>query len=295
MPAVDRPRRSALYMPASNPRALEKARTLPADMVIFDLEDAVAPEAKVAARSSAISAAGSGAYGQREVLIRVNGLDTAWAEDDLKAAAKSQAQGVVVPKVSSVADMVQVNALLDEGGAPVDFPIWAMMETPRGILSADAIAQSSKRLVGLCIGTADLSKELQCAHPADRAPMLVSLQLVILAARANGLLVLDGVHVDLNDDAGFDAACRQGRDLGFDGKTLIHPKQIAGANAAYAPSADEIAFAHRLIAAHEDAQAKGAGVTTLDGRLVEVLHVAEAKRLLAKADMIAVLSQGSAA
>ena len=295
MPAVDRPRRSALYMPASNPRALEKARTLPADMVIFDLEDAVAPEAKVAARSSAISAAGSGAYGQREVLIRVNGLDTAWAEDDLKAAAKSQAQGVVVPKVSSVADIVQVNALLDEGGAPVDFPIWAMMETPRGILSADAIAQSSKRLVGLCIGTADLSKELQCAHPADRAPMLVSLQLVILAARANGLLVLDGVHVDLNDDAGFDAACLQGRDLGFDGKTLIHPKQIAGANAAYAPSADEIAFAHRLIAAHEDAQAKGAGVTTLDGRLVEVLHVAEAKRLLAKADMIAVLSQGSAA
>jgi citrate lyase subunit beta / citryl-CoA lyase len=282
----DRPRRSVLYMPASNPRALEKAKTLAADTVIFDLEDAVAPDAKECARESAIAAVNSGAYGQREVLIRVNGLDTAWVADDLKAVAKSKADGVVVPKVSTVDDMVQIDNILSAAGAPADFPVWAMMETPRGILSADAIAQSSQRLAGLCIGTADLSKDLQCAHPADRGPMSVSLQLVILAARANGLIVLDGVHVDLQDDAGFEMACRQGRDLGFDGKTLIHPKQIAEANVAFAPSEDEIAHAHRLIAAHEAAQAKGAGVTTLDGRLVEVLHVAEAKRLLAKADMI---------
>lgn len=293
MPAVDRPRRSALYMPASNPRALEKAKGLLADMLIFDLEDAVAPDAKDAAREAALAAVDSGAYGQREVLIRVNGLDTAWAERDLQAVATSKANGVVVPKVSSADDVAEIDTILNAAGAPTDFPVWAMMETPRGILSANAIAQASPRLAGLCIGTADLSKELQCAHPADRAPMLVSLQLVILAARANGLVVLDGVHVELNDAEGFDAACRQGRDLGFDGKTLIHPNQIDGANKAYAPSEEDIDYAHRLIAAHQEAEAKGAGVTTLDGRLIEVLHVAEAKRLLAKAEMIAALSQSA--
>lgn len=197
------------------------------------------------------------------------------------------------PKVSSVEDMAAIDSCLSEAGAAEDFPIWAMMETPRGILSADQIAQSSSRLAGMCVGTADLSKDLQCAHPADRAPMLVAMQFVILAARANGLIVLDGVHIELNDDAGFEAACRQGRDLGFDGKTLIHPKQIDGANKAYAPSQDDIDHARRLIAAHEEAEAKGAGVTTLDGRLVEVLHVAEAKRLLVKAEMIAALSDGA--
>ncbi|NKB42890.1 MAG: CoA ester lyase [Alphaproteobacteria bacterium] len=295
MPAVDRPRRSALYMPASNARALEKAKGLFADMLIFDLEDAVAPDAKNAAREAAVSAVNSGAYGQRELLIRVNGLDTSWSELDLQAVAKSKANGVVVPKVSSISDVTKVDAILTAAGAPADFPVWAMMETPRGILSVDAIAQASPRLAGLCVGTADLSKELQCAHPADRAPMLVSLQLVILAARANGLVVLDGVHVELKDADGFEAACRQGRDLGFDGKTLIHPNQIDGANKAYAPSAEDIEYAHRLIGAHQDAEAKGAGVTTLDGRLIEVLHVAEAKRLLAKAEMISALSQDSAA
>lgn len=294
MIAVDRPRRSALYMPASNPRALEKAKGLQADMLIFDLEDAVAPDAKAIARDAAVAAVNSGVYGQRELMIRVNALDTSWGADDLKAVAQSKAHGVVVPKVSSVQDVVDVDALLTRAGATEDFPVWAMMETPRGVLSADAIAQSSPRLAGMCVGTADLSKDLQCAHPADRAPMLVAMQMVILAARANGLVVLDGVHVELNDDAGFEAACRQGRDLGFDGKTLIHPKQIEGANKAYAPSQDDIEYARRLIAAHEEADAQGAGVTTLDGRLIEVLHVAEAKRLLAKADMIAALSQDEA-
>lgn len=294
MTAIDRPRRSALYMPASNPRALEKAKALQADMLIFDLEDAVAPDAKSAARDAAVAAVNSGSYGQRELMIRVNGLDTPWGRDDLTVVAQTRADGVIVPKVSSVQDVADVEAVLTRAGAAEDFPVWAMMETPRGVLSADAIMKSSTRLAGVCVGTADLSKDLQCAHPVDRSPMLVAMQMVILAARANGLIVLDGVHVELNDDPGFEAACRQGRDLGFDGKTLIHPKQIGGANRAYAPSQDDIVYARRLIAAHEEADAQGAGVTTLDGRLVEVLHVVEAKRLLAKADMIAALSQDGA-
>lgn len=292
--AADRPRRSVLYMPASNPRVLEKAKGLAADVLIFDLEDAVAPDAKAAARDAAVAAVNSGAYGQREVLIRANALDTPWGADDLKAISGSKANGVVIPKVSTVGDVMQIDSVLDAASV-ADFPVWAMVETPRGVLNADAIAQASTRLVAFCVGTADLSTDLQCAHPADRAPMLVSLQLIILAARANGLLVFDGVHVDLKDDAGFETACRQGLDLGFDGKTLIHPKQIEGANRVFAPSEDDVDYARRLIAAHEEAQAKGAGVTTLDGRLIEVLHVAAAKRLLAKADMIAARDSDTAA
>lgn len=292
--AADRPRRSVLYMPASNPRVLEKAKGLAADVLIFDLEDAVAPDAKAAARDAAVAAVNSGAYGDREVLIRANALDTPWGADDLKAIAGSKADGVVIPKVSTVEDVKQIDSVLDAANG-ADFPVWAMVETPRGVLNADAIAQASTRLVAFCVGTADLSTDLHCAHPADRAPMLVSLQLIILAARANGLLVFDGVHVDLKDDAGFEAACRQGLDLGFDGKTLIHPKQIEGANRVFAPSEDDVDYARRLIATHEEAQAKGAGVTTLDGRLIEVLHVAAAKRLLAKADMIAVRDSDTAA
>ena len=287
MPAPDRPRRSVLYMPASNARALEKAKTLPADAVIFDLEDAVAPDAKAEARMAAVAAVNSNAYGRREVMIRVNALDTQWGVDDLQAVAASAADGIVVPKVSTVDEVVQIDNILTASNAPGNLPIWAMMETPRGILSADAICRASSRLAGLCVGTADLSKDLHCAHPADRAPMLTAMQMTILAARANGLYVLDGVHVDLDDDEGFVAACVQGRDMGFDGKTLIHPRQIEGANRVFAPSDDDVAHAERLIAAHREAQAKGAGVTTLDGRLVEVLHVAEAERLIARAKMIA--------
>ena len=201
--------------------------------------------------------------------------------------AGSQAQGVVFPKVSAVTDLGEVDAVLTESGAAADFPLWAMMETAKGILAADAIAQSSDRLAGFCVGTADLAKDLQCAHPADRAPMLTALQTTVLAARGNGLFVLDGVHVDLNDTTGFEAACRQGRDMGFDGKTLVHPKQIDAANRIFAPSEDDVAHASKLIAAHQEAQARGAGVTTLDGRLVESLHVEQAERLIAKAEAIA--------
>ena len=284
---VARLRRSMLYMPASNERALEKAKTLPVDALVFDLEDAVAPDAKIAARAAAVAAANSKAYGAREVLIRANALDTVWCADDLAAAAGSGADGVVLPKISGPDDVLRAAGILCTAGAPGHFALWAMMETPRGILASAAIADSSPRLAGFLIGTADLAKDLHCAHPADRAPMLYALQQCVLAARAFDLFVLDGVHIDLDDEAGFNDACQQGRAMGFDGKTLIHPRQIAGANVAFEPSAAEIARAQRLVAAHKVAAAKGKGVTVLDGRLVEVLHVREAERLLAQADMIA--------
>jgi len=295
-----RPRRSFLYMPASNARVLEKAKTLAADGLIFDLEDAVAPDAKTEARKSAVAAAKSRGYGAREVLIRVNGLDTSWCEYDLEAVAESGAHGIVVPKVNAAGDVRKVARALDEAGAPDDLMIWSMMETPRGILAAADIAQVNDtlevpRLAGFLVGTADLAKDLRCTHPADRAPMIYALQHCVMVARAFGLCVLDGVHVDLDDEAGFADACRQGRDMGFDGKTLIHPKQVSVANAAFAPSAAEVDHARRLIAAHKAAAAEGKGVTLLDGKLVEVLHVAAAERLLAQADAIAALEANMAA
>ncbi len=286
-----RPRRSVLYMPSSNARALDKAKTLAADGLIFDLEDAVAPEAKITARAAAVSAANSKGYGKREILIRVNGLDTQWFEDDLKAVAKSAADGVVVPKINRPDDVRRIDQVLRSNGARDDLMIWPMMETPRAILAADAIAGAGPRLAGFLMGTADLAKDLHCAHPADRAPMLYALQHCLLAARAHGLLILDGVHIDLDDEAGFAAACAQGRAMGFDGKTLIHPRQISAANAAYAPSPVELEGARRLVAAHKEAAAKGQGVTLLDGRLVEVLHVQQAERLMAQADVIAQMDQ----
>jgi citrate lyase subunit beta/citryl-CoA lyase len=295
MPFASRPRRSVLYMPASNPRALEKAKTIPADALIFDLEDAVAPDAKQSARAAAVAAVATRAYGQREVMVRANAIDTPWCRDDITAIAASGADGVVLPKVNTAADVHTVAGWLAAAGAPPTLGLWAMMETPLGILNAREVAAASPRLAGLCIGTADLAKDLHCAHPADRAPMLMALQTVVMAARAYGLFVLDGVHVDLDDAPGYEAACRQGRALGFDGKTLIHPKQVDVANAVYAPGVDEIDRAKRIVAAHEEAAAKGQGVTLLDGRLVEVLHVAEAKRLLAFAADVAALKSSSAA
>ncbi len=289
MPFPSRPRRSMLYMPASNPRALEKAKTIPADGLIFDLEDAVAPDAKPAARHAAIAAVTSNAYGRREVMVRANALDTSWCRDDLVAIATSGADGVVLPKVNDANDVRSAVAILKGAGAPDSLGLWAMIETPRGVINARDIASASPRVAGLCVGTADLAKDLHCAHPADRAPMLMALQTAVMVARAFGIYVLDGVHVDLDDVVGFEAACRQGRDLGFDGKTLIHPKQVDVANAVFAPGTDEIERAKRIVAAHEDAAAKGLGVTLLDGRLVEVLHVAEAKRLLTYADDITAL------
>ena len=284
-----RPRRSALYMPASNGRALEKAKTLPADILIFDLEDAVAPDAKAAARAAAVAAVKGGGYGAREILIRVNAAGTAWANDDIKAAALSGAHGIVLPKVSSADDVRHAAQMPTAAGAPSGLTLWAMIETPRGVLSVPEIAAAGSPLAGLIVGTADLAKDLHCAHPADRWPMLQALQMCVLAARAFDLAVLDGVHLDIADMSSFGAACAQGRALGFDGKTLIHPSQIAGANAAFSPSGEDLARARRIVAAHAEAAALGQGVTLLDGRLVESLHVKEAQRLLAQADMIAAL------
>ena len=291
MTITARPRRSMLYMPACNRRALEKAKTLACDGIIFDLEDAVAPEQKLAARSAARSAVASRAYGRRELLIRVNGLDTQWAADDLAAVATSGAAGVVLPKVNSAGDVHSAAQTLAQAGAPAELQLFAMIETPRGVLAATEIAHvkaalSQPRLAGLITGTADLAKELRCAHPADRAPMMYALQLCVLAARAAGIVILDGVHFDLDDEDGYAAACRQGRDLGFDGKTLIHPKQIPLANTTFAPTASAIERATRIIAAHKAAQAQGKGVTLLDGRLIEVLHVQEAERVLKEAALL---------
>jgi citrate lyase subunit beta/citryl-CoA lyase len=279
----DRPRRSALFMPGANARALERARTLPADALVFDLEDAVAPEAKPEARRLAVAAASSGAYPGREVVVRVNALGTPWGADDLAAVAGSGADAVLLPKVESPGDVRRALEALAARGAPARLAIWCMLETPRGILDAAAIAGADARIAALVMGTSDLTKELRARHTPDRAPLLTSLGLCVLAARAHGLAALDGVHLDLEDDAGFAAACRQAADLGFDGKTLIHPKQIAAANAAFAPDAEDVARARRVIAAHAEAVAAGKGVAVLDGRLVENLHVAEAERVLALA------------
>jgi citrate lyase subunit beta / citryl-CoA lyase len=280
-----RPRRSVLYLPASNARALEKARTLDADGLLLDLEDAVAPSAKGEARAQAVAAARAGGFGHREVVIRVNGLATPWGAADLDAAARSGADAVCLPKVERPEEVAEAERAL--AGAPEHLALWCMIETPRGVLAAAEIAAASPRLACLVAGTSDLVKDLRARHTPARTEVLTSLSLILLAARARGLAALDGVHLDLADEAGLAAACAQGRDLGFDGKTLIHPKQLAAANAAFAPAADELAAARRIIAAHAEAEAAGKGVTVVDGRLVEALHVEAARRLVALSDVLA--------
>ncbi|HYG91876.1 MAG TPA: CoA ester lyase [Azospirillum sp.] len=288
-----RPRRSVLYMPGSNARALEKGRTLPADGIVLDLEDAVAPDAKAEARTNIKGALAIGGYGGRELIVRVNGLNTPWGYDDLVMAAISGADAVLLPKVESADAVRQTEAVLRAAGAPEGQRIWCMMETPMGMLNAKEIAGASTALGALVMGTSDLAKDLHAAHTRDRLPMITSLGLCLLAARAYGLAILDGVHLDLNDDEGFAASCRQGRELGFDGKTLIHPKTIAACNEAFAPSADEVAFSRRIIVAHAEAAAAGKGVVLVDGKLVENLHVENARRLVALADAIKALEAGA--
>ena len=278
-------------MPASNARALEKARTLPADALVFDLEDAVAPDAKESARAMACAAARSGGYGRREIVIRVNGLATPWGEADLAAVAGSGADAVLLPKVEDAEGVREALRVLAAHGAPESLAVWCMLETPRGILRAEAIAAASPRVAALVMGTSDLTKDLHARHTRDRHPLVTSLGLCVLAARAHGLAALDGVHLDLDDEAGFAAACRQAREMGFDGKTLIHPKTIALANEIFAPSPEEIAWARKVMAAHAEATAQGKGVVVVDGRLVENLHVEEAQRLVALAETITALEQ----
>jgi citrate lyase subunit beta/citryl-CoA lyase len=290
MNAAIRPRRSLLFMPGANSRALEKARELPADGLIFDLEDAVAPDVKAAAQANVAAALRQGGYGRRELVLRVNPLDSEWGEEDLVAAASLPLHAVLLPKVESADRVRETVARLDHAGAPPGLAIWCMIETPRGVLAAAEIAAASPRVAALVMGTSDLTKDLHAREMPDRAPLLTSLQLVLLAARANGLAALDGVHLDLKDDEGFAAACAQGRALGFDGKTLIHPKQIAAANAAFAPSAEEVAQARKVIAAHDEALAAGKGIAVVDGRLIENLHVEAAHRTVALAEAIAALA-----
>ncbi len=285
------PRRSVLYMPGSNTRALDKARSLAADSLIFDLEDAVAPAAKNTARANVVQTLLQGGYGRRERLVRINGLDTEWGALDAAAMAHAGVDGIVMPKVESAAQIHTLVQLLDAACAPRDLPLWCMMETPRGILRAEEIAGASPRVAGLIMGTSDLAKELGAAPTPTRAPLLTSLGWCLLAARAHGKVILDGVHLDLDDDAGFAASCQQGREFGFDGKTLIHPKTIATANAVFAPSSADVAWARRIIAAHAEAEQAGQGVVLIDGRLIENLHVAAAHRTVRLADAIEALGR----
>jgi citrate lyase subunit beta / citryl-CoA lyase len=275
--------RSALYMPGANERALVKARDLPADALILDLEDAVAPAAKAEARERVCAAAASGGYGERVVTIRVNAIATEWHRADVAAVGAVSPDAIVVPKVSSADDVHAVAALLDAAGAAPATAIWAMLETPAAILRAAEIAGCSPRLTVLVMGTNDLAAELFATPGPDRAPLQAALSACVLAARAAGRVILDGVYNDVRDLDGFGAECRQGRAYGFDGKTLIHPGQVEPCNAAFSPSADEVAHAHRVIAAFEEAERAGSGVVTVDGRMIENLHVATARRVLALA------------
>jgi citrate lyase subunit beta/citryl-CoA lyase len=270
-------------MPGANERALVKAREIPADALILDLEDAVAPAAKAEARDRVCEAAASGAYGERVVTIRVNSIHTEWHDDDVAAAAQAAPDAIVVPKVSSAAEVHAVEGALRDAGAPASTAIWAMLETPAAIIRATEIAAASERLTVLVMGTNDLAAELFAQPGPDRAPLLGALSACVIAARATGRTILDGVYNDVRDLDGFTAECRQGRAFGFDGKTLIHPTQVEPCNEAFSPTAEETDHAHRVIAAFEEAERAGAGVVTVDGRMIENLHVATARRVLALA------------
>ena len=283
-----RPRRSVLYMPAANERALEKAKTIPADALIFDLEDAVSPDAKQTARANAVAAAQSGDYGNREITIRCNGLTTPWGADDLAAAARSGAAAVVIPKVNSRAYLEEIDRLLVLAGAPDELTIWAMIETPTAILDIRTIAHHDRVNV-LVMGNNDLAKELRTGVLPERSPIVPHLAYALLGAREAGKVILDGVFNDVGDPDGFLAEARHGKAMGFDGKTLVHPSQVTPANEVWAPSADEVDFAERVIAAFDDARAAGQGVITVDGRMIEHLHVQNAQRILAVARAIAEL------
>lgn len=283
--AIARPLRSVLYIPGSKPRALDKARGLPVDAIIFDLEDAVAPEEKDAARATLDEALQTGGYGARMKIVRINGLDTAWGRDDARAAVTMGADAILLPKVSTPADLDALAAITG------DIPLWAMMETALGMLNAPRIATHPK-LSGMVMGTNDLAKELQTRARPDRLPLHTGLGLCLLAARAHGLAIIDGVYNAFRDEAGLQAECDQGRDMGFDGKTLIHPAQIAIANAAFSPSQGDIDLARRQIEAYQAAEASGQGVAVVDGRIVENLHIVTARETLAKADAIAAMKEG---
>jgi citrate lyase subunit beta/citryl-CoA lyase len=286
-----RPRRSVLYMPGSNARAIAKARELAADGVILDLEDAVAPEAKEQARAHVVEAVKAGSFGTREVFIRVNGADTPWHAEDLYAAAHAGPDAILIPKVSHVDHLEMVGRRLLDMKADLKTRVWAMIETPAAIFNIMALAaeahDSETRLAGFVLGTNDLAKETRARLVPGRAPMVSWLSTCILAARAHGIDILDGVYNDIGDTAGFERECVQARDLGFDGKTLIHPSQIDPCNGVFSPSPDEIAQANKIIAAFEDPENRDRGVVQVDGRMVERMHADIARRTIAIAEAIA--------
>jgi citrate lyase subunit beta/citryl-CoA lyase len=286
-----RPRRSVLYMPGANARALEKAKTLPCDAVILDLEDAVAPDAKAKARTQVMTAVTAGGFGSREVIVRINGLDTPWWVEDLDAAAKAHPDGILVPKVSMPDHLLDVAERLADIAADPRIRLWAMIETPLAIVNAAEIAATAKdadtRLAGFVIGTNDLARESRAKLLPGRAPMLSWLATGVLAAHAFGIDILDGVYNDIADAEGFRRECGQGRDMGFDGKTLIHPSQIAPCNVAFTPSEAEVAQARKIIAAFERPENQAKGVVQIEGRMVERLHADMAGRTVAIADAIA--------
>lgn len=288
-----RPRRSVLYMPGSNARALDKAKEIPADALILDLEDAVAPDAKEEARAQVCAAVKGGGYGKREIVIRVNGLDTPWGRDDIKAAVAAGPHAILVPKINSAADVERAEEALSDAGAKPGLQLWCMIETPLATLNIQSIAQKARepgsRMSVWVMGTNDIAKELRAAHTPDRVPMLASLGLALIAARAYGLVILDGVYNDIKNEEGFAAICEQGRDMGFDGKTLIHPSQVGPCNAIFSPDPETVAFARLTIEAFELPENKGKGVLKVDGKMVEILHAEIAKRTVAIADAIAEL------
>lgn len=279
---ADRPRRSALYMPAANVRAIEKARELPCDVVILDLEDAVAPEAKALARDQAVAAVRQGGFGRREVVIRVNGLDTPWGTEDLAAAIDAAPDAILVPKVSSGHD-VRAYGAVEAGGVA----LWAMIETCAALFTLDEIARAGAGLSALVVGTNDLAKEMRCRLSVERAALAGPLSLIVAAGRAHGLVVLDGVFNDISDEGGLARQCGQGLEFGFDGKTLIHPSQVGPANAAFSPTPDEVAWSRAVVAAFDSPENTVKGVIKVDGRMVERLHLAQARRVLAVAEAIA--------
>jgi len=287
-----RPRRSVLYMPGSNARALEKARTLDADCLIFDLEDAVSPDQKEMARQQVLAAVNEGGYGHREVVVRMNALSAPWGIGDLEAIAESRADAILVPKAETVDDVMSIGRILSRLGARAELKIWLMMETPRAVLNAGSIAEAveedaGRRLDALVIGTNDLAKETRAQMVPGRVTMLPWIATFVAAARANDLSIIDGVYNEMDDMAGLTEECRQGRDLGMDGKTLIHPKQIDVANRVFAPSEAEVAWARKIIAAFEQPENAGRGAIALDGKMVERLHAEIAEKTVALADAIA--------
>jgi len=288
---IIRPRRSVLYMPGSNSRALEKAKSLPADALILDLEDAVAPDAKAEARKQVADAVSAGGYGRRELIIRINGLQTPWGSDDLDAAIAARPDAILIPKVSEPGDILRVADRLNQAGAPDSVRLWAMMETPLAMLNARDIAavgaDAGSRLACFVMGTNDLAKETRAGFGQARLAMLPWLMTCIAAARAFGLDIVDGVYNDFRNEEGFAAECAQGRLCGFDGKTLIHPGQVAGANAAFGPTDAEIAAARRIIECFELPENASKGAIEIDGRMVELLHCEMARRTVAVADAIA--------